>query len=63
MILTIFANPKSDGASDSFGFRFSFHFGKPKFIIRRDLLLAIQKQIHTESVFMLHSTELVFRNS
>jgi len=39
----VFANLKSDGFSDSFKFGYNFHFGKPKFIIRRNLPLAIQK--------------------
>jgi len=44
-----FANLKCDGFSDSFGFGFSFRFGKPAFIICRNPLLATQsKQIHTE---------------
>jgi len=38
-----FANPKSDTFSDSFRFGFSFHFVRPKFIIRRNPSLAIQK--------------------
>jgi len=38
----IFVNPKSYGFSDSFGFRFSFRFGNPKFIIRRNSALTIQ---------------------
>jgi len=44
-----FANLKSNGFSDSFGFRFSFRFVKPKFIICRNPPLATQsKQIHTK---------------
>ena len=43
------ANPKSNGFSDSFGFGFSFRFGKPEFTIRRNLPSVYKsKQMHTE---------------
>jgi len=41
--VTFFANPKSDGFTDSFRFGFSFCFGKPTSIICHDTPSAIQK--------------------
>jgi len=53
-----FANLKSDGFSDLFGFEFGFSFccGKHMFIICHNPLLA-SKQIHIEQLFTYISTD------